>query len=729
MSGKRVLDLIALLGAVKGVAEKHVALQSQYLDLHIKTSSLTRGIKSRTEHLCMGVQAARALSSRFDEVLPSYPEPGTLRSEPREGQQDGGVHQRGGNGSAETTDSHAGEASEVGLTRTAAGEKQAAPAAWPGPDLELGQVLQSPRLRHSFRQSAPDGVRGSQSQQHSGVPSDGKAAFKPAPWANYRPGGAPPQPSGDTGVPLRSPSPPSSPSATSTPGIAPRLASAPPSPPPPPPNPSLPSSSVNAEASHPRPHLVESRVPSSRLGRLWEYSGLATSMTFGVIGEGLRRATGITDASSAGSSLLLSRANVERLVAKLSRMRGAALKIGQMMSIQDAKMMPEAVREIMQRVQDQANYMPAAQRDRVLAADLGPQWRDLFAEFEDRPLAAASIGQVHGAVLKDGGQQVAVKVQYPGVADSIDSDLNNISLLLTASSLLPRGLYLDKTIANARTELAWECDYVREAECAARFRRLLADDPAFHVPAIYPAASGKRVLTMERVHGVPVTRIRDFSQEQRDWVGTQIMRLCFRELCEFRFMQTDPNWTNFLYNAETGKIELLDFGASREYDAKFIAKYLRVILAASQGDANAQKRDECIRLSQELGYLTGFESEAMVDAHIRSLLTLAEPYMQTAPDVYDFGDQTITDRVHELIPVMLDERLTPPPEETYSLHRKLSGAFLLCARLGSRVRCKEVFQDALKKVEWDEEQEVTALEKEDEAGEARGGRESQAASS
>lgn len=362
-------------------------------------------------------------------------------------------------------------------------------------------------------------------------------------------------------------------------------------------------------------------------------------------------------------------------------------------------MLPPAIQEVLQRVQDQANYMPAFQRDKVLIDNLGPNWRDLFDSFDEVPMAAASIGQVHNAVLKETGKPVAVKVQYPGVADSIDSDLNNLSILLTASKLLPRGLYLDKTIANARTELAWECDYMREAECGLRFRELLKDEAStFIVPEIYMSASGKQVLTMERMEGIAVTKIQTFTQAQRDWIGTQILRLCLREICEFRFMQTDPNWTNFLYNSRTNRLELLDFGASREYPVSFINTYLRVLLAASRND-----RDACRDLSIKLGYLTGFESQAMLDAHISSILTLAEPFMASSPDVYDFSNQTITERVRDFIPVMLRERLSPPPEETYSLHRKLSGAFLLCARLGSRVACKELFSDALEKVDWTEE--------------------------
>jgi aarF domain-containing kinase len=432
--------------------------------------------------------------------------------------------------------------------------------------------------------------------------------------------------------------------------------------------------------------MRESKVPSSRVGRIFEFGGLAASMAFGAVSESISRSGG------PNGSVMLSAANMERLVAKLSKMRGAALKLGQMMSFQDSKLLPKPIHDVLQRVQDSADYMPASQRDQVIAADLGPNWKDMFQQFEERPMAAASIGQVHGGVLKD-GRKVAVKVQYPGVADSISSDLNNISLLLNASRLLPKGLYLDKTIANARTELAWECDYVREADAARRFHKLLSDEQdIFTVPQIIDEASGKQVLTMERMEGVAVTKVQNFTQEQKDWIGSQILRLCLREITEFKYMQTDPNWTNFLYNAKTNKLELLDFGASREYPERFIDLYVKTLQAASRKDRKA-----CEKLSIDLGYLTGYESKAMANAHVDSVMTLAEPFMDFSPDVYDFNDQTITDRVRALIPVMLRERLAPPPEETYSLHRKLSGAFLLCARLGSQVRCKDLFQNALSK--------------------------------
>lgn len=387
-------------------------------------------------------------------------------------------------------------------------------------------------------------------------------------------------------------------------------------------------------------------------------------------------------------SLIYSDSNIDRIAQKFSQMRGAALKIGQMMSFQDDKVLPKELYQILSRVQNSAHYMPHRQLEKMMKGELGPDWQAKFSSFDRVPIAAASIGQVHNAVLKT-GEKVVVKVQYPGVKDSIDSDLNNLLMLLAASRLLPKGLFLDKTVANSRTELKWECDYVRESRALQKFEELLKDDPVFVVPHVYSELTTTNIITMARMEGTEIMKLpKDTSQEVKNFISENIMRLCLEEIATFQYMQTDPNWANFLYNEKTGKIELLDFGASRPFPSKFITNYRKLLTLATVKD-----REGVRKVSQELGYLTGLESQAMVDAHVDSVLTLGEPFCGPPDQAFSFKDQTVSDRIRSNISLMLNERLCPPPEETYSLHRKFSGIFLLCARMGASVHCAKLFQD------------------------------------
>ncbi|XP_072346102.1 atypical kinase COQ8B, mitochondrial-like isoform X1 [Scyliorhinus torazame] len=451
----------------------------------------------------------------------------------------------------------------------------------------------------------------------------------------------------------------------------------------------------------------ERKVPSSRISRLANFGGLAVSLGLGALAEvakksvsgnrTLRGNEGLLD-----SSPFLSEANAERIVDTLCKVRGAALKIGQMLSIQDSSFINPQLQKIFERVRQSADFMPAWQTVQVLDEDLGPHWRDRLAVFEERPFAAASIGQVHHGELKD-GRQVAIKIQYPGIARSIKSDVENLLSLLQMSIPLPQGLFAESGIVVLKRELEWECDYIREAACAKRFRELLKDDPFFYVPEVIDELTTKRILTAELVHGVPLDKCEDLDQDTRNKICSSILELCLREVFEFRFMQTDPNWSNFFFDEGQQKVTLLDFGASREFGKEFTDHYIEVVRAAADGD-----RGKVLQKSRDLKFLTGYETKVFEDAHIDAVMTLGEAFAQ--PQSFDFGSQATTRRIHSLIPVMLKHRLTPPPEESYSLHRKMAGSFLICSRLQAFIPCKEMFDQVYARYFNLEDQELVKMQ-------------------
>ncbi|EIW74807.1 ABC1-domain-containing protein [Coniophora puteana RWD-64-598 SS2] len=456
-------------------------------------------------------------------------------------------------------------------------------------------------------------------------------------------------------------------------------------------------------------NLQSSKVPSSRIGRFFHYGGLAASLSYGAAAEVLRRSTsGASDTQQQGS-LMLTEANVRRLVSKLSQMRGAALKLGQFMSIQDTHLLPPEVDKIFRRVQDSAHYMPDWQMEQVLTKALGPAWSSNFTSFDRVPFAAASIGQVHRATLAAAAsptgkeERVAVKIQFPNIANSIASDLGYVKMILTAGALLPKGLFLDRTMQVMKEELADECDYKREAGFLRRYgsAEYLGLDARFKIPWAWEGSTDN-VLVMEHVRGVSVGEalVKGLTQEERNGIAERIIELCLRELFEFRLMQTDPNFTNFLYDSATRQISLVDFGATREYSKSFMDNWLHLLQAAAAGDVAA-----CKHWSLQLGYLTGEENEVMVQAHVNSIVHLATPFKASTRQPFAFGPGSewarITREIREQIPVMLKYRLTPPPRETYSLNRKLSGAFLLAARLDAVVDTKKLWDGVVDKYRFD----------------------------
>ncbi|WKY00067.1 hypothetical protein Q1695_014721 [Nippostrongylus brasiliensis] len=434
----------------------------------------------------------------------------------------------------------------------------------------------------------------------------------------------------------------------------------------------------------------ESRVPSSRIGRLASFGKLAVGLAGGAAAEATRRAFSATELMEGmPKSPFFSPANADRIVQTLCRVRGAALKLGQMLSIQDPETVPASLLEIFERVRQSADFMPLRQVEKQMAASFGSDWRSLFLSFEERPFAAASIGQVHKATLPD-GRKVAVKIQYPGVADGIDSDINNLVSVLSIGGIFPKGLFLENFVEVARKELAEECDYMREARAMRKFRELLADSSDFYVPEVVDSLTTNRVLTAEYVVGKAVDKCVNEPQIVRDYIAGKFIELCLYEIFVWRFMQTDPNWSNFFLGVHpvTGKprMVLLDFGASRSYNKKFVDCYMKLIKAASESDT-----PKIIELSREIGFLTGYETSIMENAHAESVLIMGETLASSHP--FDFSRQSATKRIQRLLPVMLEHRLTSPPEEIYSLHRKLSGSYLLATKLKAVVSCGALFNE------------------------------------
>merc|ERR1711871_83944 len=299
-----------------------------------------------------------------------------------------------------------------------------------------------------------------------------------------------------------------------------------------------------------------------------------------------------------------------------------------------------------------------------------------------------SIGQVHRAVLRDGkNTPVVVKVQYPGVADSISSDLNNLKLLVSATNLLPPGLYIDEIIRVARIELSEECDYINESENQTKYRSLLSMDKTLseraYVPKVFTDLSTSQVLCSEFVKGMPIDKAASLSQGTRNAIARTLLYITVQELFVYRLMQTDPNFSNFLYDHELKRINLIDFGASREYSRDFVDGYMTLVWAAANGD-----KETLLDVSKRLGFLTGDETSEMIHAHVEAGMVVGEPFITNEP--FDFAASKLTSRIGQYSGTFLKHRLTPPPSEAYSLHRKLAGAFLLCIKLRACIPCRDM---------------------------------------
>jgi predicted unusual protein kinase regulating ubiquinone biosynthesis (AarF/ABC1/UbiB family) len=405
--------------------------------------------------------------------------------------------------------------------------------------------------------------------------------------------------------------------------------------------------------------------------------GLAVGLAGGMLAEGARRMA--QGRLPPARELLLTPDNAARLADKLSRLRGAAMKVGQLLSMEAGQLLPPEFTAVLARLREDAHFMPLGQLAELLETRWGSGWERNFRRFSFTPLAAASIGQVHEAQLQD-GRRLAIKVQYPGVRRSIDSDVDNVAALLRVLPLLPGEAKLDDLLAEAKRQLHEEADYRREASHIRQFRQLLAKEPDLMLPEVVDELTSSDVLAMSFVPGVPMESLAGADQALRDRVAGRLIELLLREFLEFGVVQTDPNFANFRYDPDTRRIGLLDFGATRVYTQARMRQVRALIQAACAGDARGVEE-----AALAAGYLNDTDPLPRRRAVAELFLLVGEPARQATP--YDFGHTDLSVRLRDSSYVLGYDQghWRPPPADLIFLHRKLAGCFLLCARLKARV--------------------------------------------
>ncbi len=425
-------------------------------------------------------------------------------------------------------------------------------------------------------------------------------------------------------------------------------------------------------------------VPTGRSSRLFHMGGVVAAIAGGVVAGGLRQLA--SGQRPDLPNLLLTPSNALRLTSGLSHLRGAALKLGQMLSMDTGLVLSPQISQIFASLRDDAKPMPPKQLQTVLNAQWGPGWLKQFRRFDVRPFAAASIGQVHRAQTLD-GQDLAIKVQYPGVRDSIDSDVDNIATLMRLPGLVPSGMDLQPLLAEAKRQLHAEADYQAEANHLAQFGSLLAGSDMFLVPDLHPALCTSQVLAMRYVDSAPLDSLTHAPQALRDKVAAALIDLVLREIFVFGAMQTDPNWANYRYCPPSGRIVLLDFGAVQTIAPSLAADFRALAQVALDGEPKAT-RDAMLRIGY-FGPTTAPHHQTL----IQSMFDLAMgPLRQATP--FDFGQSDVLEHLRDMgLAIGSDRDLAHvPPAATLFLHRKIGGMYLMAAKLRARVALRPMVE-------------------------------------
>jgi predicted unusual protein kinase regulating ubiquinone biosynthesis (AarF/ABC1/UbiB family) len=427
----------------------------------------------------------------------------------------------------------------------------------------------------------------------------------------------------------------------------------------------------------------QAKVPKGRLSRFSKLGSLASRVAGNMLAEGISElAKGNRPQLK---DLLLTPSNALRVADQLAQMRGAAMKVGQLISMDAGDMLPPELSDLLARLRSDAKSMPEKELLDLLEDEWGESWREAFIQFPLNPIAAASIGQVHKVITKD-LKRLALKIQYPGIKQSINSDVDNVATLIKMTGLLPKNMKIKPLLAAAKQQLHEEADYLLEARRMGQYAQVIADDEAFVMPQVDEHYSTANVLAMTFLDGVPIESLISAPQATRDHVASQLLRLFFKELFDFYLMQTDPNFANYQYDPDTNKIVLLDFGATREFPAELVEGYLHLLQGAYHQDKQA-----VASAALKIGLSSEVLPQKVLNVVSELCFQACEPLYGDSP--YDFADTDLARRLQEQgIALGLEKSYAhTPPIDAIFLHRKIGGLFLLAIKLKAKIDVRGLF--------------------------------------
>ncbi len=379
------------------------------------------------------------------------------------------------------------------------------------------------------------------------------------------------------------------------------------------------------------------KIPTSRVRRTATVASLAASEAVKQFGT---RAANVTRGDEASDEAMARRQldTAKQIVAALGTMKGAAMKLGQVMSFLDVGLVPEQHREEFQRelakLRDAAPTVSFKQMRRVIEDDLEEPISEAFASFDEEPIAAASIGQVYRATLGD-GREVAVKVQYPGVAGAVRADLQNLDMIMRLLKRMTPGLDVRAIAEEIKERIGEELDYELEAQNQHSLARIFAGHPFIVVPDVVSSLSRERVLVSEFVHGVGFEELKGRSQAERDRIGEIVFRFFLGCLYRHRQFSGDPHPGNFLL-LDDGRVAFLDFGLFKRMDPEPVELELAAQRAVTEGDAATLHR-----LMAESGFLP--EPDRVDPEHLLAFLESAIWWYTTADEVVELSPEIATE--------------------------------------------------------------------------------------